>query len=60
MPQGKRKSDLNWCEKDYKHRHYWERVGVAESCVSSIFVYYFCTQCHKWKRKIVEFVMGGR
>jgi len=54
-----KESDLEWCEKDCKHRHYWERVGLAATGHKGVFVYYRCSQCHKWKRERLKFVLGG-
>ncbi len=55
----KKESDLEWCEKDCKHRHYWERVGLTSTGTKGIFVYYRCSQCHKYKRERLKFVLGG-
>ena len=54
MDENNKKSDINYCEKDCSHRHYWERVGIEEG-----FVYYYCTQCKLYMREIMYFVEGG-
>ena len=33
------------CEKDYKHRHYWESIGCIG--IRPIYRVWHCTQCDK-------------
>ena len=36
----KKKSDLNYCSKDYHNRHQFSRVGVDNG-----YIIYICSQC---------------
>lgn len=48
----KKKSDLDYCEKDYKNKHYWERIGIWQD----EYILYKCSQCQKCKLHIIEFL----
>ena len=51
----KRKSDINYCEKDYHNRHCWSLIGVSNG-----YYYYKCSQCDKFIRRIIKYVIGGK
>jgi len=51
----KRKSDLKYCENEYNHRHNWERQGI-----DGRYLYYKCSQCGKWMREKIKYVIGGK
>lgn len=52
----KKESDLEYCERDYKHKHYWESIGVVETIRTPISQIFRCTQCFKCKKEILHFV----
>jgi len=37
----KKQTSIKHCERDYKNKHRWERIGI-DMCR----IYYQCTQCH--------------
>lgn len=51
----KQQESLDYCEKDYKHRHYWELVGNH----SYYYLIYRCTQCLKSKIVQIEYLKGN-
>jgi len=49
-----READLEYCPRDYKHYHCWERIGTDGN-----WIYYWCMQCKLCRREKIEFVKGG-
>jgi hypothetical protein len=49
-----KKESLDYCEKDYKHRHYWELVGN----VGFDYLIYRCSQCRKCKLVWLKYLQG--
>ena len=46
------KESLEFCEKDYKNRHYWERIGIYKDS----YILYKCSQCQKCKLIPIKFL----
>lgn len=53
-----KKPNIYYCEQDYKHEHFWERIGIERN-PSGLFEVLKCTQCKKCKRILCEFVRGS-
>jgi len=47
----RKKESINYCLRDYNHRHYWERVGVTREMII-----YQCSQCRKCCWEEIEFI----
>lgn len=47
-----KKESLEYCERDYKNRHYWELVGN----VKFDYLIYKCSQCQKCKLVKIKFL----
>ena len=43
------------CPKDYKSRHFWEKLGVIEDSENTLLVW-SCSQCHKCITEELEFL----
>jgi len=54
-----KKSDLEYCERDYKNNHNWKSIGIREFGNYSTFQIFKCSQCDKCKSERLEFVEGG-
>jgi hypothetical protein len=54
-----KKSDLEYCERDYKNKHYWESIGITETDRIVPHQFFKCTQCGKCKREQLVYVKGG-
>ena len=50
---------MDYCEKDYKNRHYWESIGVIHIDNQGEFQVFKCTQCHKCKSNKLIYVEHG-
>ena len=46
------------CEKDYKSRHFWEKIGVVED-TDGIFLIWKCSQCQKCLKENLIFLDIG-
>jgi len=47
----KEQTPKNYCERDYKHHHYWQRVGVERGMII-----YQCSQCRKCCFEQIEII----
>lgn len=45
------KESINYCMKDYYHRHYWRKIGVDRGMII-----YQCSQCRKCSFEEIEIV----
>ena len=46
------KESLDYCLKDYKNKHYWERIGIWRD----EYILYKCSQCQKSKLQPIRFL----
>ena len=50
-----KKESLDYCERDYKSRHFWELVGNKDFD----YLIYKCSQCQKCKLVKIKFIDGN-
>lgn len=47
---------IEFCVKDYKNRHFWERIGIFKTTNGKNYILHQCSQCRKCKLEKIKIV----